>query len=45
MATTAIMESRKRLGINLDTGAGYGAQLTACDLLTRQIWQAGAEAD
>jgi serine/threonine protein phosphatase 1 len=26
--------------ISLDTGAGYGDRLTACDVLTRQIWQA-----
>ena len=24
---------------NLDTGAGYGRALTACDVLTKQIWQ------
>lgn len=28
-----------RLEINLDTGAGFGAHLTACDVLTQQIWQ------
>ena len=26
--------------IELDTGAGYGGPLTACDVLTRQFWQA-----
>lgn len=26
--------------INIDTGAGYGAHLTACDVLTKYIWQA-----
>lgn len=25
--------------INLDTGAGFDAQLTACDVLSKQIWQ------
>jgi len=24
---------------NLDTGAVYGKPLTACDVLTRQVWQ------
>ncbi len=28
-----------QLEINLDTGAGYGACLTACDVLTQQVWQ------
>jgi len=28
------------LEVNLDTGAGYGARLTACDLLNQRIWQA-----
>ena len=29
------------LDIDLDTGAGHQGRLTACDVLTRQIWQAG----
>jgi serine/threonine protein phosphatase 1 len=29
------------LGVyNLDTGAGYSGPLTACDVLTKQVWQA-----
>lgn len=31
-----------QLEINIDTGAGYGSQLTACDVLTKQVWQAVA---
>lgn len=27
--------------VGLDTGAGHHGRLTACDLLTKQIWQAG----
>jgi len=33
-----LMEKR----IGLDTGCVYGGQLTCCDVLTRQIWQAGS---
>lgn len=28
-----------RLEINLDTGAGYNGSLTACDVLTQELWQ------
>lgn len=38
---TPVMEPYfHRSEINIDTGAGYGAHLTACDVLTKQIWQA-----
>ncbi len=30
----------KKLEVCLDTGAGHGYNLTACDLYTRKIWQA-----
>ncbi len=30
-----------RLEVALDTGAGHHGRLTACDLLTNRIWQAG----
>ena len=29
--------------INLDTGAGYGKMLTACDLLQMRFWQVGSD--
>lgn len=29
------------LEINIDTGAGYGARLTACNVLNGQVWQSG----
>jgi serine/threonine protein phosphatase 1 len=34
-----------RSEINLDTGAGYGAYLTACDVLTRQSWHSAGDSD